>query len=145
MESRKEQLFWLHAFLTIQLQYVRGILTVTTSQLVPSALSTAQMLEVLNGCCPGSYTPKHMIMKFHSLFKLIFSSFFLWTATRESFLSSCVGFFPRRHHTTLSKWLYIVIRLLNSSSVADAVSNIFWWDVGKAHTCREQLLFAGKC
>lgn len=42
-------------------------LTVTTSQLVPSALSTAQMLEVLNDFCLCSYTPKQLLMKFHSL------------------------------------------------------------------------------
>lgn len=43
------------------------------SHLVPSALSAAQMLEFLNEFGPDSYTPKHLLMKFNNISKLVLS------------------------------------------------------------------------
>lgn len=71
-----------------------------TSHLVPSALSAAQMLEFLIEFGPGSYTPKYLLMKFHSISKLVLSSFFFG---RKLFVTSSV--FSSRHHTSLLKLL----------------------------------------
>lgn len=70
------------------------------SHLVPSALSAAQMLEFLNEFGPGSYTPKHLLVKFHSISELVLSSFFFG---RKRFVTSSV--FSSRHHTSLLKIL----------------------------------------
>lgn len=75
-------------------------LTMATGQLAPSSLSTAQMLEVPNGFCPGSYILKHLLIKFLSPSKLILS-FFSEQIPRRVLYPVVLFFLPKESHLSI--------------------------------------------